>query len=190
MRRLRVLAQLNEGRRAIKPRHHDVEQDDVWSPRRGNRERLLAGVAALHREVRIETERKFHDLADIRLIINMEDTNCGHATSFSGSADRSPNRSRTTEFRHLREDVIPDKADSTVSPSESFGLELEKRITGMISPDPSRSSGKRSNPDSEPNRISTMTRSIRSVASTRRARSTPSADATSAIVFSSCATAA
>ncbi len=147
MRRLRVLAQLSQRRRTVKPRHHDVEQDDVRSPLGCDGERLAAGFAALHREIRIQTERNFHHFADIRLVIDMEDTNCGHATSFCGSADRSPSRSRTTELRNSREDVISDRANSTGSPPESFGLEFEKTTTGMILPEPSRSSGKRSNPD-------------------------------------------
>jgi hypothetical protein len=50
-------------------------------PVRDDRERFAARAAASRHHIGIETERDFHNVTDVGLVVDMKDTQSGHATS-------------------------------------------------------------------------------------------------------------
>jgi hypothetical protein len=80
-----IISELKESCRPVQHRHHDVEQNNVGLPIGGNCKGLLAGAAASRRKSSVKAKRQFHDLADIGLVIDMENTNCVHATSLQAA---------------------------------------------------------------------------------------------------------
>ena len=97
---LRALPQMRERGRAVHHRHHDVEQDEVGRPGGRRRQRVAAGAAAAHREIGIEAERQLDDLADVGLVVDVQDADRAHATSFDRRAWRDPPGHQPPQRRH------------------------------------------------------------------------------------------
>ena len=79
--RPRTFAQSRQRRRSVHSGHHDVEQHEIGRPVAGDGDRISPGGATADRQFRIETERNFDHLADVRLVIDDKHTKRSHATS-------------------------------------------------------------------------------------------------------------
>src|SRR5688572_11353057 len=155
----RIRTHTLQRRRAVRARHHDIEQHEVRRYVRQALQRALARFADFDSQACDQAERQLDDLPDVRLVVDIQHRPQPAPTHGAAFVLARPTRRRTVASRWSTESRDFTSAACTRSDRSRLGSVALYRMTGGAPLPACCSTGSRSRPEPSPSAASRITRS-------------------------------